>query len=52
MLGGKDFDQLLVAEVVIPWMEAQFNLADGYRSNPAYLRLLKSIKWKVEDAKT
>lgn len=51
MLGGKDFDQLLIADVVTPWLEANFALPPEYRIDPAFANILKRVRLKVEQAK-
>jgi molecular chaperone DnaK len=51
MLGGKDFDEALMREIVCPWLEANFALPEDYRLAPEYERVLKRVKLKAERAK-
>ena len=51
MLGGKDFDEMLMREIISPWLEKNFDLAPDYRLDPDFARLLKRVKLRVEQAK-
>jgi len=51
MLGGKDFDEMLMREIIAPWLEATFDLASEWQLDPEYARLLKRVKLRVEQAK-
>ena len=51
MLGGKDFDEMLMREIISPWLESNFDLAPDYRLDPDFERLLKRVKLRVEQAK-
>ena len=51
MLGGRDFDRLLVDNVVKPWLRKKFDLPDDYAANPAYKSLLPLATWAAERAK-
>jgi len=51
MLGGKDFDQLMVAELICPWLESNFDLPANYRTDPIFATILKRVRLKVEQAK-
>ena len=51
MLGGRDFDRLLVDNVVKPWLREKFDLPDDYAANPAYKSLLPLATWAAERAK-
>ena len=51
MLGGKDFDEMLMREVISPWLESNFDLAPDYRLDPDFARLLKRLKLRGEQAK-
>jgi len=51
MLGGKDFDETLMREIISPWLETNFDLAPDYRVDPDVARLLKRVKLRVEQAK-
>ena len=39
MCGGRDFDRLLVDNIVTPWLERQFNLPENFTADPQYRRL-------------
>jgi molecular chaperone DnaK len=51
MLGGKDFDDALMRDIISPWLESHFDLAPDYRLDPDFQRLLKRVKLQVEKAK-
>lgn len=51
MLGGRDFDEALLQDVVAPWLEREFTLPVEYRLDPAYQRLFKRLRLKIEQAK-
>lgn len=51
MLGGKDFDEMLMREIISPWLEANFDLPADYRLDPEFARSLKRVKLRVEQAK-
>jgi molecular chaperone DnaK len=51
MLGGKDFDKLLMDQVVCPWLEAHFQLGDHYRQDPGFAKMLARTRLRAEQAK-
>lgn len=51
MCGGRDFDRLLMANVVKPWLRENFDLPEDYAANPAYKSLLPLATWATERAK-
>ncbi len=51
MLGGRDFDRLIVNEVVRPWLHETFDLPEPLTKEPAYRRLLRIAHLAAERAK-
>ncbi len=51
MLGGRDFDRMIVSEVVRPWLLANFDLPDNFLRDPAYRRLARIAHLAAEKAK-
>lgn len=51
MCGGRDFDRLLVDNVVRPWLLEQFDLPDDFAVNPSFRPLLRLAHWATERAK-
>ena len=51
MLGGRDFDRMIVNEIVRPWLAATFDLPDNFQRVPAYNRLIKIAQLAAEKAK-
>ncbi len=51
MLGGRDFDRMIVHEVARPWLLANFDLPPGFLRDPAYKRLAKLAQLAAEKAK-
>jgi molecular chaperone DnaK len=51
MCGGRDFDRLLVDEVVKPWLLQHFDLAPDFASDPKYLSFMRTAAWAAEKAK-
>lgn len=51
MLGGKDFDQELMAQIIAPWLQDTFSLEAEYQTDPKFSTLLKRLKLQVEKAK-
>lgn len=49
--GGRDFDKLLLDNVVLPWLESNFVLPEGYRINEKYSKLIRVATWATEQAK-
>ena len=51
MCGGRDFDRLLVDNVVKPWLLDEFDLPENLSANPGYKRLVRVAAWAAERAK-
>lgn len=51
MCGGRDFDRVLVDNIVRPWLLENFNLPDGFSANPDYKALMRLAGWATERAK-
>lgn len=52
MCGGRDFDRLLVANIVKPWLSKTFDLPNDWSANPTYRSLSRLATWAAERAKT
>ena len=51
MCGGRDFDRLLVDNVVKPWLIENFDLPEDVSTNPTFKPLLRLASWASERAK-
>jgi molecular chaperone DnaK (HSP70) len=51
MLGGRDFDRMIVGKVIRPWLLEQFDLPEHFSRMPEYKRLLKIAQLTAEKAK-
>ena len=51
MCGGRDFDRLLVDNVINPWLFENFDLPEDLSTNPIYKTLLRLAAWAAERAK-
>ena len=51
MLGGRDFDRMIVNEIVRPWLAATFDLPENFQRDPAYRRLIRIAQLAAEKAK-
>ena len=51
MCGGRDFDRLLVDNVIKPWLFENFDLPEDLSTNPGYKALLRLAAWAAERAK-
>lgn len=51
MCGGRDFDLLLLNNVVKPWLLDTFNLPEDLSVNPQFKLLLRMATWAAEKAK-
>lgn len=51
MLGGRDFDRLIVNEVVRPWLKKNYDLPDDFARSPDYRRLMRIAQLAAERAK-
>lgn len=51
MCGGRDFDRLLLDNVVKPWLIENFHLPDNFSTSPEYKPLIRLAAWAAERAK-
>jgi molecular chaperone DnaK len=51
MLGGRDFDRMIVNEVVRPWLASTFDLPENFQRDPNYRRLIRVAQLAAEKAK-
>ncbi len=51
MLGGRDFDRLILDELVRPWLAATFRLPNGFEADRRYDRLVRIARLAAERAK-
>ena len=51
MLGGRDFDRLILDELVRPWLARTFQLPEGFQSDRRYDRLVRVARLAAERAK-
>ncbi|HVY12137.1 MAG TPA: Hsp70 family protein, partial [Alphaproteobacteria bacterium] len=51
MLGGRDFDRLLVNDVVRPWLAKTFDLPEDFYRSPTYRKLIRIATLAAERAK-
>lgn len=51
MLGGRDFDRMIVNEIVRPWLANTFDLPDNFQRDPNYRRLIRIAQLAAEKAK-
>ena len=51
MCGGRDFDRLVVDNVIKPWLLDEFDLPENLSANPNYKRLVRVAAWAAERAK-
>ena len=51
MCGGRDFDRVLVDNVVRPWLLEKFDLPEDFSVNPSYKSLIRLATWATERAK-
>ncbi|MGB4101484.1 MAG: Hsp70 family protein [Alphaproteobacteria bacterium] len=51
MLGGRDFDRMLVNEIVRPWLITNFDMPDNFQRDPQYHRLIRIAHLAAEKAK-
>lgn len=51
MCGGRDWDRAIVANIVRPWLEKNFDLPEDAPTSPAYRRLFAKLDWAAEKAK-
>lgn len=51
MCGGRDWDRAIVANIVRPWLEKNFDLPEDAPTNLAYRKLFAKLDWAAEKAK-
>jgi molecular chaperone DnaK len=51
MLGGRDFDRMIVNEVVRPWLLTNFDLPDNFQRDKNYQKLIRIAQLAAEKAK-
>jgi molecular chaperone DnaK len=51
MLGGRDFDRMIVNEIARPWLMANFDLPENFQRDPHYQRLIRVAQLAAEKAK-
>ena len=51
MCGGRDFDRVLVDNIVRPWLFEKFNLPEDFSINPNFKSLIRLATWATERAK-
>ena len=51
MCGGRDFDRLLVDNVVKPWLLGEFDIPENLSTHPSYRKLVRVAAWAAERAK-
>ena len=51
MCGGRDFDRVVVDNVIKPWLLDEFDLPENLSANPNYKRLVRVAAWAAERAK-
>ena len=51
MCGGRDFDRVLVDNVVRPWLLENFDLPEDFSVNPKFKSLIRLAIWATERAK-
>lgn len=51
MCGGRDFDRLIVDNIVKTWLLENFELPENFSSDPKYSKLIRLAYWAVERAK-
>jgi molecular chaperone DnaK len=51
MCGGRDFDRVLVDNIVLPWLFEKFDLPENLSGNPDFRSLMRLTTWAAERAK-
>lgn len=49
--GGRDFDKLILENIVVPWLLSNFSLPEDFRKNAKYTKLIRIAEWASEQAK-
>ncbi|MDL2226699.1 Hsp70 family protein [Deltaproteobacteria bacterium OttesenSCG-928-M10] len=51
MCGGRDFDRVLIDNLVRPWLLEHFDLPEDFSVNPSFKSLIRLATWATERAK-
>lgn len=51
MCGGRDFDRIIMNNIVVPWLRRNYRLPDDWKVNDKYKKLMKIATYKTEIAK-
>lgn len=51
MCGGRDFDRIILNEFIVPWLEENFSLSEGWRERKEYKTFLSVATYMAEKAK-
>lgn len=51
MCGGRDFDRLIMNNIVVPWLRNNYKLPDDFRTRKEFSKLLRIAAYKTEVAK-
>lgn len=51
MCGGRDFDRMVLSNIVAPWLLDTFDLPEGFLADPQYKALVRTATWAAERAK-
>lgn len=51
MCGGRDFDRILMDELVLPWLQKNYDLPVDLKTNETYKKLLRMAAYETEAAK-
>ena len=51
MLGGRDFDRMIVNEVVRPWLASHFDLPENFQRDKNFRRIIRVAQLAAEKAK-
>ncbi|WP_417535143.1 Hsp70 family protein [Methylophaga sp.] len=51
MCGGRDFDRIVMDNIVRPWLMSNFNLPEKFTVDPHYKALIRLALWATERAK-
>lgn len=51
MCGGRDIDRMIFNQIVVPWLEDNFDLPEDFLVNPKYKTFCRVAQWATEQAK-